>query len=127
LRFAPEDLKVAESGIGHRDFAPHIACYHAQQCGEKALKAILVFPQIRHPFTHDLDDVRDLIPTGWDVVTAHPSLSSLSQWATIGRYPGNWPEATNVDARDAARQARAIWETVLDDLDRHGMDVSAFR
>jgi hypothetical protein len=46
----------------------------------------------------------------------------LSQWATVGRYPGNWPEATDQDARDAVRQARAVWETVLDDLDRHGMD-----
>jgi HEPN domain-containing protein len=127
LRFAQDDLNVAESAVASGDFAPHIGCYHAQQCGEKALKAILVFLQIRFPFRHDLDEARDLIPPGWDVVTAHPSLGSLSQWATVGRYPGNWPEATDQDARAAARQARAVWDTILDDLDRHGLDVSAFR
>jgi hypothetical protein len=51
----------------------------------------------------------------------------LTQWAIEGRYPGNWPEATEQDARDAAALARDLWETVLADLDRHGLDVSAFR
>ena len=127
LRFALDDLTVAEGAVARGDFAPHIACFHAQQCAEKALKAILVFLQIRFPFRHDLNEVRGLIPTGWDVVTAHPRLGALSQWATVGRYPGNWPEATDQDARDAAKEARAVWETVLDDLDRHGLDVRAFR
>jgi HEPN domain-containing protein len=127
LRFAQDDLKVAEGATTTGDFAPHIGCFHAQQAGEKAIKAILVFLSISFPFRHDLDGLRNLIPAGWDVVTAHPRLGSLSQWATLGRYPGNGPEATDQDARDAARQARAVWETILDDLDRHGLDVSAFR
>ena len=127
LRFAQDDLTVAERAATTADLAPHIGCYHAQQCGEKALKAILVFLQIRYPLRHDLDEVRDLIPPGWDVVTAHPDLSALSQWATVGRYPGNWPEATDQDSRDAASQARAVWDAVLHDLDRHGLDVSTFR
>jgi HEPN domain-containing protein len=127
LRFARDDLAAAERAAITGELAPHIGCFHAQQCAEKALKAILVFLQIRFPFRHDLDEVRDLTPAGWDVVTAHPDLSALTQWATIGRYPGNWPEATDQDASDAVGQARAIWETVLDDLDRHGLDVNAFR
>ena len=127
LRFARDDLELAEAGATTSDFAPHIGCFHAQQAAEKALKAILVFLQIYFPFRHDLDEVRDLVPPGWDVSTVHPDLSWLSQWATAGRYPGNWPEATDQDARDAARQARAVWETILDDLDRHGFNVSSFR
>lgn len=126
-RFARDDLTTAERAAITGELAPHIGCFHAQQCAEKALKAILVFLQIRFPFRHDLDEVRDLIPAGWDVVTAHSDLSVLTQWATVGRYPGNWPEPTDQDASDAARQARAVWETVLDDLDCHGLDVSAFR
>jgi hypothetical protein len=58
---------------------------------------------------------------------AFPDLSWLTQWATVGRYPGNWPEATDRDANDAAALARDVWETVLSDLDQHGLDVSAFR
>jgi len=126
LQFARDDLVVAERVAATGDLAPHIGCYHAQQCGEKALKAVLVFLQIRYPFSRDLDDIRDLIPQSWDVVTAHPDLSSLRKWATVGRYPGNWPETTDKDARDSARQARAVWDTVLDDPARHGLDVSRF-
>jgi hypothetical protein len=51
----------------------------------------------------------------------------LTERNAEARYPGDWPEPTERDARDAARQARAVWETVLDDLERHGLDVSAFR
>ena len=127
LRFAQADLKVAEGSAASGDFAPHIGCFHAQQAAEKSIKAILVFLSISFPFRHDLDGLRNLVPSGWDVVTTHPRLGLLTQWATIGRYPGNWPEATDQDAREATQQARAVWETVLDDLDRHGLDVSAYR
>jgi HEPN domain-containing protein len=127
LRFAHDDLKTAELAASSLDLAPHVGCFHAQQACEKAIKAILVFLQIPFPFRHDLDGLRNLVPVGWDILTAHPRLGTLTDWATVGRYPGNWPEATDTDARDAARQARAVWETVLNDLDRHGLDVSAFR
>jgi HEPN domain-containing protein len=109
LRFAREDLKVAEAAATSDDFAPHIGCFHAQQCAEKALKSILVYLQLTFPFRHDLDEIRDLIPPGWFVSIAFPDLSALTQWAIVGRYPGNWPEATDQDARDAAQQARDIW------------------
>jgi HEPN domain-containing protein len=60
-------LKLAESIVSTGHFAPHIACYHAQQSGEKVLKAVLVYLQLRFPFRHDLDELRDLIPQGWNV------------------------------------------------------------
>jgi HEPN domain-containing protein len=127
LRFAHEDLKLAEAAATTGDYAPHIACFHAQQCAEKALKAILVFLQIGFPYRHDLDEIVRLIPPSWHVSSAYPDLSWLTQWATVGPYPGNWPEATDQNALDAAQQARDVWETVLDDLNRHGLDVSAYR
>ncbi|MCC7371596.1 MAG: HEPN domain-containing protein [Chloroflexi bacterium] len=127
LAFARDDLAVAEESTRSSLIAPHIGCYHAQQAVEKSLKSIFVFLQVRFPFRHDLDELRDHLPPGWQVVNAHADLSMLTQWAVEGQYPGNWPEATDADARAAARQARAVWHTVLDDLDRHGLDVSAFR
>ena len=127
LRFAQADLELAEALARSVSHPPHLSCYHAQQAAEKALKAVLILLQIAFPFTHDLNALRDLIPTSWDVTQAHPRLGRLSQWATVGRYPGNWPEATDQDARDAAQQAQAVWEPVLNDLDQHGLDVSAYR
>jgi HEPN domain-containing protein len=127
LRFAQGDLNLAESLAASTEHPPHLSCYHSQQAAEKALKAVLVYVQIAFPFTHDLNALRDLTPSTWTLRQQHPRLGPLSQWVIAGRYPGNWPEATDTDARDAARQARAVWETVLDDLDRHGFDVSALR
>lgn len=127
LRLAKDDLGTAELAAQSTLIAPHIGCYHAQQSVEKALKSILILLQIRFPFHHDLDELRDLIPNGWEVRLKHPSLGALTQWISQSRYPGNWPEATDQDARDAFREARAVWETVLDDLERHGLDISRFR
>jgi HEPN domain-containing protein len=127
LRFAQDDLQLAENVAATGDYAPHIVCFHAQQCAEKALKAILVSLQIAFPFRHDLDNILALVPSNWHVASAYADLSWLTQWATVGRYPGNWPEAIDRDARDAAALARDVWETVLNDLERHGMDVSDFR
>jgi HEPN domain-containing protein len=127
LRFAQAVLELGEALARSDSHPPHLSCYHAQQAGEKALKAVLIDLQIRFPFTHNLDVLRNLVPPTWNVTQKFPRLESLTQWVTVGRYPGNWPEATDQDARNAAAQARDVWETVLDDLDRHGLDVSAFR
>ena len=120
LRQAREDLRMAELVDDGEDAAPGIACYHAQQAAEKALKAVLVYLQIPFPRTHKLDELRDLIPTDWAIRTEYPELRALSEWAYKGRYPGDWPDATVGDAQSATRQARAIWEGVLDDLERRG-------
>lgn len=127
LAFAQDDRVVAEESSRTGLIAPHIGCYHAQQAVEKTLKSIVVFLQVRFPFRHDLDELRDHLPPGWQDANAHPDLSMLTQWAVEGRYPGNWPEATDADVRAAAQQARAVWLAILDDLDQHGLDVSTFR
>jgi HEPN domain-containing protein len=101
--------------------------YHAQQAAEKALKAVLVFLQVEFPKTYDLDGLRNLIPSGWEVKPDHPALKGLTDWVFKGRYPGDWPEPTVADAQGATRQARAVWKSVLHDLERHGFDVAAYR
>ena len=49
LAFARDDLAAAEHAVASGDGAPRIGCYHAQQAGEKAIKAGLVYLQIRFP------------------------------------------------------------------------------
>jgi HEPN domain-containing protein len=127
LRFALADLVAAEFSASNGILAPQIGCYHAQQAVEKALKAGLLWSGIEPPRRHDLDTLRVLLPQTWLVHNLHPNLSALTEWCVEARYPGDWAEATDVDARDAARQARAVWETVLTDFERHGLDVNAFR
>jgi HEPN domain-containing protein len=108
LRFAHEDLRAAETLLQGSDSIPRHVCWLAQQAAEKALKAVLVFLQIDFPKTHDLDALRNLIPDGWQLKPDHPDLASLAEWAVEARYPGDWPEAVERDARLAVEKARAV-------------------
>ncbi len=54
MGFAEADLAAAVRLIGGPDLPPRLACFHAQQAAEKALKATLVWAGTPVPRTHDL-------------------------------------------------------------------------
>ena len=120
LRYAHEDMVAAESMIEQTDVVPRHVCWLAQQAAEKALKAVLVFLQIDFPKSHDLDALRNLIPDGWQLKKDQPDLADLTEWSIESRYPGDWPEAVEKDARLAIERARAVWTSVDNDLTRRG-------
>jgi HEPN domain-containing protein len=122
LRYAREDLQAAEALLDRQPCVPRHICWLAQQGAEKALKAVLVFLQVDFPRSHDLDALRNLAPPGWQVSEMHPDLAMLSEWAVEARYPGDWPEATEEDARTALQQARTLLQTVRSDFSRHGVE-----
>jgi len=79
-----------------------IACFHAQQCVEKYLKALLTFCGKPAPRTHDLlalaktlEDCK--IPVG----AMEDGLRELNRYAVEIRYPGE--TATVRDAAEAVR------------------------
>jgi HEPN domain-containing protein len=123
LRYAREDLEGAETLLEQRVVVPRHICWLAQQSVEKAIKAILVFLAIDFPRRHDLDVLRNLVPNDWQVKTEHADLAMLTEWAVEARYPGDWPDATDADARAAVEQARAVWESIHADFFRHGFTV----
>lgn len=67
LRFAEEDLRAAEAGAGEDGVLPRHVCWLSQQAAEKAVKAVLVFEQVAFPFSHDLEQLRTLVPSGWRI------------------------------------------------------------
>jgi HEPN domain-containing protein len=71
LRYAREDLRAAQELAKNPELAPRHVCWLAQQCAEKALKAVLVFLDIDFPHRHDLDALRNLIPDGWQIKVSH--------------------------------------------------------
>jgi HEPN domain-containing protein len=125
MRFAEEDLRTAESLLDDEELVPRHACWLAQQAAEKALKAGLVFHQIAHPFRHDLDALRNLLPEGWETKQEQPDLAELTEWAVEARYPGDSAEAIVDDARGAVAQARSVYESVRVDLAKRGLDLTA--
>lgn len=77
---------------------------------------------IDFPFRHDLDALRNLLPSGWAVKHEFPDLAWLTAWAVEARYPGDWPEATVEDARRAVALARAVFVSVVGDFRRRGVE-----
>lgn len=84
-----------------------IACFHAQQCAEKYLKARLVEAGIGFSKTHNLLALLGLslpVEPNWTVL--QPRLNALTVYAVDYRYPGN--NAAKADARDAVRDCREV-------------------
>lgn len=118
LRYAQDDLAAAETLLSEKEHTPRHPCWLAQQAAEKALKAALVLAGVNFPKRHDLDALRNLLPEDWAVKRTHPDLAELTEWAVEARYPGDWPDATESDAQNAVGQARALCESVAEDIDR---------
>ncbi len=87
------------------------ACYHAQQCAEKYLKARLEEAGMAIPKTHNLYALLTLVsplePT-WQSLSA--DLNVLNAFAIAYRYPG--VTATKLDAQDAVKRCREIRRTI---------------
>ncbi len=83
------------------------ACFHAQQCAEKYLKAFLQLSNQPFPKTHNLTDLLELVLVhDWQFETLRDILEALNHYAVIFRYPGE--EATRTEALAAAKLATAI-------------------
>ena len=112
-----EWIKKAEAdyGTAHRELRvrrqPNYegVCFHAQQCGEKYLKARLHAAGIRFPKTHDLSALLDLavtIESEWELLRAAAEL--LTDYAVRFRYPG--AAATKAKARQAVESCELVRE-----------------
>lgn len=91
------------------------ACFHAQQCAEKYLKARLVEAGIDFSKTHDLGAILNLLlpvePT-WE--NLRPDLDSLTDRAVEVRYPGYFAEPQEAaEAMEIARKVRQAVRTTL--------------
>lgn len=116
---AREDLEAARVSIQHGRLL-HVACFHAQQAAEKAIKAAYVWLDVEFGRTHDLDELRNRLPGHWLFKTEYPELSSLTFWAVEGRYPGDWPEATEEQAREALAISENVVGRLLQELAQQG-------
>ena len=122
LAFAEDDLALAKEIVTMGNVRPGQACYHAQQAGEKALKAVLILAGIPVPRTHDLVLLGSLVPSPWTTHMAAPDLFDLGNWAVSARYPdaGGAVEATLADAQAAIGLAEILVSGAQTDLVDHG-------
>ena len=91
------------------------ACFFAQQCIEKYLKARLVEANVVFPKTHDLEALLDRVLSAqplWEAFRA--DLGDLTSFATSFRYPGE--SASREMACMAVRNAGRIRTRIRQDM-----------
>lgn len=105
---AEADVRTAE-----REFAAAMCpnyddvCFHAQQCAEKYLKALLQARNTAFPRTHDLLELLHLIePPERSLTELRDALATLSPYSAIFRYPGE--SATGAMAAQALERAQTV-------------------
>lgn len=82
-------------------------CFHAQQCAEKYLKALLVERGVYFPKTHNLVMLAGLLEhDDCDVSAIDAEASRLTPYGIDVRYPGGRPDAEA--AREALHDGTAI-------------------
>lgn len=85
------------------------ACFHAQQCAEKYLKALLQEWGIPFGKTHNLTALLTQVlerDTSWEKL--REDLDPLTVYATVFRYPGE--SATKEAGREALKHCRRVRE-----------------
>ncbi|MDH3599851.1 MAG: HEPN domain-containing protein [Candidatus Tectomicrobia bacterium] len=107
---AEEDFLLARSALRRKSPLLYGATFHAQQCVEKYLKALLVLRRQPFPRTHDLVALHDLCAqSGIDVSVDPEQLERLTAYAVQVRYPGVAPDLEETQEAFEIAQALRRW------------------
>ncbi len=105
---AEGDFATAQREVRVRKMPNYDAvCFHAQQCAEKYLKAMLQEAGIVFGKTHNLIVLFELlfpVDSSWELM--YPQLQILNGYAVEVRYPGE--SADKTVAQDALRLCKAV-------------------
>jgi len=112
---AEEDWEAANRlGRGKKPLYS-LVCFHAQQCAEKYVKAVLEQKAVPIPKTHDLVALVELAqPELIALLLKKIELEIMTGYAVAARYPGE--NATRAQARKSLKIADSIRTTVRQSL-----------
>ena len=100
LQRARSDLQLGRAALNTPGVLPEDAAFHAQQCAEKALKALLLHHEVAFPKTHNIEVLLDLLKAqGLNIPKGVDESFELSEYAVQTRYPGEWEPVTKAEAR----------------------------
>lgn len=106
---AENDLKNAAHTLTLGKECPtDTVCFHAQQCVEKYLKALLVFQGTDFSKTHHISALVHLLPATIRPDLAPEEQELLTDYAVSARYPGDYEPISLAEARRAVRIARRV-------------------
>jgi HEPN domain-containing protein len=120
LLAAEEDLSVI-GALLHSNLATGAASFHAQQCVEKSLKAVLEEYSKRVPKIHDLDKLFSEVKNYIDIESDRLIIDKLNMLYIESRYPGAFgflpngkPTSENVE--EFYTFAKSIYDAVRNHL-----------
>lgn len=104
---AEEDFVLARTALRRKQPLAYGACFHAQQCAEKYMKALLISKGADFPKTHDLLLLNNLCSSNGILLEMDAKhLNTLTDYAVRTRYPGEDPTAE--DAKEAIELAKLV-------------------
>lgn len=110
---ADNDLRNAEHTLLLEEDCPFdTICFHAQQCVEKYLKALLIFSGVDPPWAHDVRLLTGKLPAELTSRFDWGRLLILNRYSVEARYPGDWEPILREDAREAVELARQVRDMV---------------
>ncbi|MBF0327875.1 MAG: HEPN domain-containing protein [Nitrospirae bacterium] len=113
LKKADNDLKTSKHILKlDVDSPTDTICFHAQQCVEKYIKALMVFKQIPFPKSHNLSELLNLLPIKYHSLLSKEEQQLLTVYATVTRYPGDYEDISLSEAKAAVRVAGKIRKAI---------------
>ncbi len=91
---AEHDLLNIENNLAAPQIPWDTVCFHAQQCAEKYLKALLILKDVEIPKTHDLRLLLQRIPSELSLGLDIGKTLQLNRYTIEARYPGDWEPIT---------------------------------
>jgi HEPN domain-containing protein len=99
------------------------AAFHSQQSAEKYLKAFLVWHQIEFQKTHDIEVLLKLAGKADEKI---PQIlrdaSIITPYGVDYRYPGDYPNVSARDAKQALLLAECVRTEIRSRLPRHALE-----
>lgn len=117
LQKASKDLAAGKHALNADPPLTEDAVFHAQQVAEKAIKAFLVWHEVRFKKIHDIRELGAAaikIDFSWKALLE--DAAELSPYATIFRYPGESGEPLIDDAIDALNLSEKVYHAVIERL-----------
>ncbi|HYN22854.1 MAG TPA: HEPN domain-containing protein [Thermoanaerobaculia bacterium] len=116
---AENDLKTAAVTLRAGEDSPtDTVAFHAQQCVEKYLKALLTLKGIDFPKIHDIEELVARVGPSVLIGLSVQEQRRLTAYGTVTRYPGDYEPISVAEARRAVALARRVRKEVRRELPR---------
>lgn len=119
---AENDLRNAALILRTGEESPaDTVAFHAQQCVEKYLKAMLTLRGIDVPRIHDIEELVARVGPSVALALSVEEQRRLTTYGTVTRYPGDYEPVSLAEARRAVALARRVRRDIRRELPRQAV------